>query len=72
MNIIIHVSKFVITADKFTLVIHVRTCGIVIIIPICIYRYPFTVSKNHLLLVGSPSSWPLLLGALTWLVDVSQ
>lgn len=32
--------------------------------------YPFTVSKNHLLNVGSPHSWPVLLGAITWLIDV--
>lgn len=31
--------------------------------------YPFTVSKNHMLNVGSPHSWPILLGALTWLID---
>jgi kinetochore protein NDC80 len=31
--------------------------------------YPFTVSKNHMLNVGSPHSWPILLGALAWLVD---
>lgn len=35
-------------------------------------RYPFTVSKNHMLNVGSPHSWPILLGALTWLIDVSD
>ena len=33
--------------------------------------YPFNVSKNHLLNVGSPHSWPILLGALSWLTDVS-
>lgn len=31
--------------------------------------YPFTISKNHLLNVGSPHSWPILLGALSFLVD---
>ena len=36
------------------------------------HRYPFTVSKNHMLNVGSPHSWPILLGALSWLVDVSH
>ena len=36
-----------------------------------ICRYPFPVSKNHLLNVGSPHSWPILLGALDFLVDVS-
>lgn len=34
--------------------------------------YPFTVSKNHLLNVGSPHSWPILLGAISWLMDVSS
>lgn len=33
--------------------------------------YPFNVSKNHMLNVGSPHSWPILLGAIMWLVDVS-
>ena len=36
-----------------------------------LFSYPFTVSKNHMLNVGSPHSWPILLGALSWLVDVS-
>lgn len=35
-------------------------------------RYPFPVSKNHLLNVGSPHSWPILLGALDFLVDVCR
>ncbi len=34
-------------------------------------KYPFTVSKNHLLNVGSPHSWPIRLGVLSWLVDCS-
>ena len=34
-------------------------------------RYPFNVSKHHLLSVGSPHSWPIILGVLMWLVDVS-
>lgn len=35
-------------------------------------RYPFTVSKNHLLSVGSPHSWPIMLGVLMWLMDGVQ
>lgn len=38
----------------------------------CICSYPFTISKNHMLNVGSPHSWPILLGALTWLIEVSD
>lgn len=34
--------------------------------------YPYNISKNHLLNVGSPHSWPILLGAITWLMDVSH
>lgn len=37
-----------------------------------ILGYPFNVSRNHLLNVGSPHSWPILLGALSWLVDCCQ
>ena len=29
--------------------------------------YPFPISKNSLLAIGAPSSWPGLLGALLWL-----
>ena len=31
--------------------------------------YPYTVSKNSLLAVGAPNSWPSLLASLSWLVD---
>lgn len=31
--------------------------------------YPFTVSKSALTAVGSPHSWPALLGVLTWLLE---
>jgi len=33
--------------------------------------YPFNISKNHLLNVGSPHSWPHLLGSIAWLLEVS-
>mgnify|MGYP000022743107 FL=1 len=32
--------------------------------------YPFSISKNSLLAVGAPNTWPSLLGALTWLLDL--
>lgn len=31
--------------------------------------YPYAISKNSLLAVGAPSSWPSLLVGLSWLVD---
>jgi kinetochore protein NDC80 len=31
--------------------------------------YPFSVSKNHLLSIGSPHSWPIMLGVLVWLME---
>eukprot|EP00166_Cyanidium_caldarium_P004509 ctg_478.g238 len=33
-------------------------------------QYPFTVSKSALYAVGSPHTWPTLLGCLTWLVEL--
>lgn len=33
-------------------------------------RYPFTVSKSALYAVGSPHTWPTLLGCLTWMVEL--
>eukprot|EP00127_Corallochytrium_limacisporum_P006927 Clim_evm13s238 gene=Clim_evmTU13s238 len=33
-------------------------------------RYPFTINKSALMSLGSPHSWPYLLGALKWLVDL--
>ena len=33
--------------------------------------YPFTVAKSCLKSVGSPHAWPILLGALMWLINVS-
>ena len=33
-------------------------------------RYPIQVSKNALYAVGSPHTWPSLLAALTWLVQL--
>jgi len=33
-------------------------------------NYPFTISKSALFAVGSPHSWPAVLGALTWLVEL--
>uniref|UniRef100_UPI00398F19BD kinetochore protein NDC80 homolog isoform X2 n=1 Tax=Pristiophorus japonicus TaxID=55135 RepID=UPI00398F19BD len=32
-------------------------------------RYPFTLSKSSLYTVGAPHTWPLILGALVWLMD---
>ena len=32
--------------------------------------YPYTISKGHLSAVGSPHTWPHLLAALAWLVDL--
>lgn len=33
-------------------------------------RYPFQISKSALYAVGSPHTWPSLLTALTWLVQI--
>lgn len=33
-------------------------------------KYPFQISKSALYAVGSPHTWPSLLGALTWLVEL--
>lgn len=33
-------------------------------------NYPFTISKSALFAVGSPHSWPAVLAALTWLVEL--
>ncbi|CAH1799853.1 unnamed protein product, partial [Owenia fusiformis] len=33
-------------------------------------RYPFIISKSALFAIGSPHSWPSLLAALVWLVDL--
>ena len=33
-------------------------------------RYPFQISKSALYAVGSPHTWPSLLAALTWLVQI--
>lgn len=32
--------------------------------------YPYTISKNSLLAVGAPNSWPSLLASLAWLIDL--
>ena len=32
--------------------------------------YPFTVAKSCLKSVGSPHAWPILVGVLTWLIEV--
>ncbi|CAG9322255.1 unnamed protein product [Blepharisma stoltei] len=32
--------------------------------------YPFTLGKSSLLAVGAPNSWPAVLAALTWLLDL--
>jgi kinetochore protein NDC80 len=35
-------------------------------------RYPFGISKTGLTAVGSPHTWPALLAALSWLVELLQ
>jgi kinetochore protein NDC80 len=35
-------------------------------------RYPFTISKSALASVGTPHTWPSLLAALTWMVNLLQ
>ena len=32
--------------------------------------YPFTISKSAMFAIGSLHSWPTLLGALHWMVDL--
>lgn len=33
-------------------------------------KYPFQISKSNLTAVGSPHTWPSLLAALTWMVEL--
>ena len=33
-------------------------------------RYPFTISKSNMYSVGSPHTWPMILGALCWLIEL--
>ena len=33
-------------------------------------RYPFTISKSNLTAVGSPHTWPSILAALSWVVEL--
>lgn len=33
-------------------------------------RYPFTISKSNLTAVGSPHTWPTILAALSWVVEL--
>ena len=35
------------------------------------FGYPFNVAKSCLKSVGSPHAWPILIGVLIWLIDVS-
>lgn len=35
-------------------------------------NYPFSISKSALSAVGSPHTWPTLLGVLTWLMNLLQ
>jgi len=35
-------------------------------------RYPFSISKTGLTAVGSPHTWPALLAALSWLVELLE
>lgn len=32
--------------------------------------YPFTISHNHLINLGSPHAWPIVLGSVTWLTEL--
>ena len=32
--------------------------------------YPFAISKSSMFAIGSPHTWPHLLAALTWLVEL--
>lgn len=32
--------------------------------------YPFTISRSSMFAVGSPHTWPAVLAALVWLVDL--
>ncbi|KXJ22823.1 kinetochore protein NDC80 homolog [Exaiptasia diaphana] len=34
--------------------------------------YPFTISKSSMFSVGSPHTWPNLLGALCWLIELTK
>ena len=34
------------------------------------FRYPFQISKKGLSSVGAPHTWPAMLAALVWLVDL--
>lgn len=33
-------------------------------------KYPFQISKSNLTAVGSPHTWPTILAALTWLIEL--
>eukprot|EP01114_Cavostelium_apophysatum_P003334 TRINITY_DN13163_c0_g1_i1.p1 TRINITY_DN13163_c0_g1~~TRINITY_DN13163_c0_g1_i1.p1 ORF type:complete len:630 (+),score=211.77 TRINITY_DN13163_c0_g1_i1:29-1891(+) len=33
-------------------------------------RYPFAISKNSLISVGSPHTWPALLASLVWIIEL--
>jgi kinetochore protein NDC80 len=33
-------------------------------------KYPFQISKSNLTAVGSPHTWPSLLAAVTWIVEL--
>jgi kinetochore protein NDC80 len=33
-------------------------------------RYPFTLSKSTLSAVGTPHTWPHLLGSMSWLIEL--
>lgn len=35
-------------------------------------RYPGYITKNHLMAVGAPNTWPHLLALLAWLVELAQ
>ena len=36
------------------------------------YCYPFPISKSSMFAVGSPTTWPAILGALDWLREVIE
>ena len=34
------------------------------------FRYPYSISKTGLVAVGSPHTWPALLAAITWIIEL--
>ena len=51
--------------SHYTDSVHVRH-----LISLLVLRYPFNISKSNLHSVGSPHAWPIILGALCWLIEL--